>query len=115
MLHIGRVGGLVKSVSKLGGSVVSAIWVINILEFNLKFMFYRLTSFTSDGIPPYAYVALPKLNFRQRHDISVDLLVPFTSSNLLLGNFMTSLTLTTSSNKTLAHVRRPVRSASSIL
>lgn len=60
-----------------------------------------------DGIPPYAYVALPKLNFRQRHDISVDLLVPFTSSNLLLGNFMTSLTLTTSSNKTLAHVRRP--------
>jgi Putative adipose-regulatory protein (Seipin) len=66
----------------------------------------------SDGIPPYAYAALPKLNFRQRYDISVDLLVPFTSSNLLLGNFMTSLVLSTSSNKTLAHVRRPVCIAS---
>ncbi|KAF8807728.1 hypothetical protein BYT27DRAFT_7139033 [Phlegmacium glaucopus] len=60
-----------------------------------------------DGIPPYAYAPLPKLNSRQRYDIMVDLLVPFTNSNLNLGNFMTSMTLSTSSNKTLAHVRRP--------
>jgi hypothetical protein len=60
-----------------------------------------------NGIPPHAYTALPKLNVHQRYDISVDLLVPFTNSNLLLGNFMTGLTLSTSSNKTLAHVRRP--------
>jgi len=73
------------------------------------FGYYSLTfHITSDGIPPYAYAPLPKLNSRQRYDISVDLLVPFTSSNLHLGNFMTSMTFSTSNNKTLAHVRRPV-------
>ncbi|KDR85345.1 hypothetical protein GALMADRAFT_52054 [Galerina marginata CBS 339.88] len=60
-----------------------------------------------DGISPYAFVSLPTLVPQQRYDISVDLVLPYTESNLLLGNFMASLTLSTLSNRTLAHVRRP--------
>lgn len=105
-------GRLVKSVTRLGGSIVSAVWVMN---FSYFLAFYRPTFSSSDGISPYAYTTLPKLNPHQRHDISVDVLVPFTSSNLLLGNFMTSLTLSTSNNITLAHVRRPVCSVSLML
>ncbi|KAF8167755.1 hypothetical protein B0H34DRAFT_792449 [Crassisporium funariophilum] len=60
-----------------------------------------------DGVSPYAYAVIPKLTPQQRYDISVDLLVPFTESNLLVGNFMTTLALSTLSNKTLARVRRP--------
>ncbi|KAF8973868.1 hypothetical protein BDZ97DRAFT_1900628 [Flammula alnicola] len=60
-----------------------------------------------DGIPPYAYAQLPTLIPQQRYDISAELLVPYTDSNTALGNFMTTLTLSTLSNKTLAHVRRP--------
>jgi len=33
MLDIGRVGGLVKSLSELGDSIVSAIWVMDFLVF----------------------------------------------------------------------------------
>ncbi|KAF8913004.1 putative adipose-regulatory protein-domain-containing protein [Gymnopilus junonius] len=60
-----------------------------------------------DGIPPYAFVSLPSLSPRQRYDISLDLVLPYTESNIALGNFMTSLTLSTATNKTLVHVRRP--------
>jgi hypothetical protein len=45
---------------------------------------------------------------QQRYDISVQLEIPLTESNLALGNFMTSLWLTTPANKTLISVRRPV-------
>ena len=61
-----------------------------------------------DGVPPYAFVNLPPLSSHQRYDISVDLALPYTESNIALGNFMTSLTLHTPANKTVVHVRRPV-------
>ena len=62
-----------------------------------------------DGVPPYAYVQLPRLMTQQKYDISADLTMPANDDALALGNFMTSLTLSTLSNKTLAHIRRPVR------
>lgn len=62
-----------------------------------------------DGLSPYAEVALPNIITRQPYDISVHLVVPATEPNFSLGNFMTTLTLATSSNRTLAHVRKPVR------
>ncbi|KAF9566173.1 hypothetical protein CPC08DRAFT_815056 [Agrocybe pediades] len=60
-----------------------------------------------DGVPPFALASLPPLNPQQLYDISVNLLLPNTESNVALGNFMTSLTLTTPANKTLVQVRRP--------
>ncbi|KAF5312844.1 hypothetical protein D9619_003128 [Psilocybe cf. subviscida] len=61
-----------------------------------------------DGGNPYAYAHLPPLTSSQRYDISVELVLPCTDANLALGNFMTALTLSTSSaNKTLEYVRRP--------
>ncbi|KAF8349761.1 putative adipose-regulatory protein-domain-containing protein [Amanita rubescens] len=60
-----------------------------------------------DGSQPYAQVWLPSLVLQQRYDISVQLDIPLTESNLALGNFMTSLSLSTPTNKTLLSVRRP--------
>ncbi|KAH9982359.1 hypothetical protein BGW80DRAFT_20533 [Lactifluus volemus] len=60
-----------------------------------------------DGILPYAETQLTSFNPTQPYDISLHLVVPATSSNYDLGNFMTTLTLTGSSNKTLATVRMP--------
>ncbi|CCM05183.1 uncharacterized protein FIBRA_07392 [Fibroporia radiculosa] len=60
-----------------------------------------------DGFSPYAEVALPNIITRQPYDISVHLVVPATEPNFNLGNFMTTLTLATSSNRTLAHIRKP--------
>lgn len=62
----------------------------------------------SDGSPPYALSALPLLVPQQRYDVSVHLSIPAVESNYALGNFMTTLTLSTTSNKTLTSVRRPV-------
>ncbi|KAF9475635.1 hypothetical protein BDN70DRAFT_883523 [Pholiota conissans] len=60
-----------------------------------------------DGIAPYAYVEIPHLIPGQRYDIGLDLALPFMESNIALGNFMTTLTLSTTNNKTLNYVRRP--------
>ncbi|OCH96036.1 hypothetical protein OBBRIDRAFT_702409, partial [Obba rivulosa] len=60
-----------------------------------------------DGLPPYAEVYLPNLRAQQPYDISAHLVVPASESNVVLGNFMTSLTLSTLSNQTLVSVRRP--------
>ncbi|RDB29107.1 hypothetical protein Hypma_015681 [Hypsizygus marmoreus] len=60
-----------------------------------------------DGATPYALSPLPKLVAHQRYDISVRLTIPAIESNFALGNFMTTLTLSTPSNKTLVSVRRP--------
>jgi len=60
-----------------------------------------------DGVPPYAHVELPQLMSQQKYAVFVDLQLPATETNLALGNFMTSLTVLSSKNKTLAHVRRP--------
>lgn len=64
--------------------------------------------FWSDGVPPYAQLILPSLVPTQRYDVSVNLLLPASQSNLALGNFMTTLTLSTLANKTITSVRRPV-------
>jgi hypothetical protein len=61
-----------------------------------------------DGVPPYAHVELPRMMSQQRYAISVELQLPATETNLALGNFMTSLMVLSSNNKTLAYVRRPV-------
>ena len=58
---------------------------------------------------PYAEAPLPALVPRHPYDLSLDLVVPTTDANIALGNFMTTLTLTTASNKTLASSRRSVR------
>ncbi|KAF8640447.1 hypothetical protein AX17_000111 [Amanita inopinata Kibby_2008] len=60
-----------------------------------------------DGLQPYAQVSLPLLVPQQRYDISVQVIAPLIESNLALGNFMASLTLSTPANKTLVSVRRP--------
>ncbi|KDQ63418.1 hypothetical protein JAAARDRAFT_65471 [Jaapia argillacea MUCL 33604] len=60
-----------------------------------------------DGVPPYADVFLPRLVAEQPYDISLQLSVPATEQNYGLGNFMTSLTISTISNKTLTTVRKP--------
>jgi len=67
-----------------------------------------LLSTYSDGPQPYSQILLPPLVPQQRYDISAQLVVPITESNLALGNFMTSLTLSTLANKTLISIRRPV-------
>jgi len=60
-----------------------------------------------DGVPPYAQAILPPLVAQQRYDISLQLRVPNLEATYALGNFMTTLTLATRSNKTLASIRRP--------
>lgn len=60
-----------------------------------------------DGVPPYAQLIIPSLVPTQRYDVAVNLLLPASQSNLALGNFMTTLTLSTLANKTIASVRRP--------
>lgn len=60
-----------------------------------------------DGAPPYALTLVPPLVAQQRYDVFVHLTIPAIESNFALGNFMTTLTLSTTSNKTLTSVRRP--------
>ncbi|KAF8898895.1 hypothetical protein BD779DRAFT_1486090, partial [Infundibulicybe gibba] len=60
-----------------------------------------------DGVPPYAYASLPPVVPKQRYDVALHLTVPATESNFVLGNFMTTLALATTSNTTLASARRP--------
>ncbi|KAI0788526.1 putative adipose-regulatory protein-domain-containing protein [Abortiporus biennis] len=60
-----------------------------------------------DGGQPYASTSLPHFSSQQLYDISLHLIVPLSESNVALGNFMTTLTLVTTANKTLAHIRRP--------
>ena len=58
---------------------------------------------------PYAEAPLPALVPRHPYDLSLDLVVPTTEANIALGNFMTTLALTSTSNETLASARRSVR------
>ncbi|KAJ7487445.1 hypothetical protein B0H11DRAFT_1860466 [Mycena galericulata] len=60
-----------------------------------------------DGVSPYAQVTLPPLVAQQRYDIALQLQVPNLEPNYALGNFMTTLILSTRSNKTLVSIRRP--------
>ncbi|KAI0094787.1 putative adipose-regulatory protein-domain-containing protein [Irpex rosettiformis] len=60
-----------------------------------------------DGISPYAQTELSLLARQQQYHISLQLTIPTSSSNFELGNFMTTLTLYTPRNQTIASVRRP--------
>jgi len=60
-----------------------------------------------DGPTPYAEVALSHIVAKQPYDISLHLVVPAIEPNFALGNFMTTLTLVTPTNRTLAYVRKP--------
>lgn len=64
--------------------------------------------FYSDGAP-HAWVDLRNLSPYQPYDVSLQVVVPATEANYALGNFMTTLSINTLSNKTIASVRRPVR------
>ncbi|KAH7912589.1 hypothetical protein BJ138DRAFT_1004176 [Hygrophoropsis aurantiaca] len=60
-----------------------------------------------DGASPYAEVTLPPLSPNQPYDIFLHLTIPASEDNFALGNFMTGLTISTLTNKTLTSVRRP--------
>jgi len=60
-----------------------------------------------EHILPFARTVIPSIQPSQPYDVSVSLSLPVSESNLLLGNFMTSLTLLTPSNQTLVSVSRP--------
>ena len=64
----------------------------------------------SDGSSPYAELSLPPLSTAQPYDVALQLVLPASEANFALGNFMTTLSLFTPSNKTLVTVSRPVRS-----
>ncbi|KAG0693318.1 putative adipose-regulatory protein-domain-containing protein [Suillus ampliporus] len=60
-----------------------------------------------DGSPPYAELSLSSLVPSQPYDISMHLVIPASEANFALGNFMTTLTLSTPSNRTLTSIRKP--------
>lgn len=60
-----------------------------------------------DGTSPYAEISLPSLAPSQPYDISMHLVIPASEANFALGNFMTTLTLSTPSNRTLTSIRKP--------
>ncbi|KAG8951631.1 hypothetical protein FRC04_005919 [Tulasnella sp. 424] len=59
------------------------------------------------GTTPFAYTVIRDLNTNQPYDISVQLVVPTSQANYDLGNFMTSVTLMSMSNRTFATSQRP--------
>ena len=61
--------------------------------------------YISDGRPPYAEVELPPMTTGQPYDISLHLIVPAMQSNYELGNFMSTLIISTFDNETVASVR----------
>jgi hypothetical protein len=69
----------------------------------------RLYANYSDGVPPYAELPLPSLIAQQPYEISLHITIPASESNFALGNFMTTLRLSTTSNRTLTSICRPVR------
>ncbi|TCD62778.1 hypothetical protein EIP91_006422 [Steccherinum ochraceum] len=60
-----------------------------------------------DGTPPHAWVDLRNLSPYQPYDVSVQVVVPATEANYALGNFMTTLSIYTPTNKSIASARRP--------
>jgi len=60
-----------------------------------------------EGKTPYAYTVIRNLKPGQPYDINVQLVVPTTQANYDIGNFMTTLTLLTTSNRTIVASRRP--------
>ncbi|KAL5519052.1 hypothetical protein ACEPAH_735 [Sanghuangporus vaninii] len=60
-----------------------------------------------DSAVPYADIEVVSLSTTQPYEISLQLTLPANDANYALGNFMTSLTIATFSNVTLADIRRP--------
>ncbi|TFL06802.1 hypothetical protein BDV98DRAFT_476367, partial [Pterulicium gracile] len=60
-----------------------------------------------DGGLPYDEIYLSSLSPLQPYDVSLHLNVPYCESNIALGNFMATLEVRTTSNKTIASLRRP--------
>ena len=73
-----------------------------------------LMSIFRDGPPPYAVVSLTSMLAQQPYDISLHLVVPSIEANYALGNFMSTLTLSTPTNQTLMTIRRPVSTSISL-
>ncbi|KAF8577892.1 hypothetical protein K439DRAFT_1363629 [Ramaria rubella] len=59
-----------------------------------------------DGLTPFASSQLPPIMADQPYDIILHLVLPATESNFALGNFMTTLKLTTAYNESLITIRR---------
>jgi hypothetical protein len=95
-----------RSAGNLPFSSSTGACLYNIRDFIREF--YSCPS--SDGLTPYAETQLASFNPTQPYDISLQLVVPAVPSNYDLGNFMTTLTLTGPSDKTLTTVRKPVSS-----
>ncbi|KAI0348518.1 hypothetical protein BDW22DRAFT_1424674 [Trametopsis cervina] len=68
-----------------------------------------------DGGQPYARLELPTLASQQPYDVSLHLVVPTSPSNLDLGNFMASLTLSTPNGDNIISSRRSALVSPSIL
>ncbi|OCB88311.1 hypothetical protein A7U60_g4513 [Sanghuangporus baumii] len=68
---------------------------------------WRIPVYLQYGAVPYADVEVASLSTTQPYEISLQLTLPANDANYALGNFMTSLTITTLSNVTLADIRRP--------
>jgi len=59
-----------------------------------------------DAVNPFAVTQLPPIFANQPYDISLHLVLPATEANYALGNFMTTLRLSTTYNETLTTVHR---------
>lgn len=78
----------------------------------LCIIFVTEVQLVSDDRPPYADIELPSFTTAQPYDIYLRLVVPATTANYELGNFMSTSILSSIENETLASVRHP---ASNIL
>ncbi|KAG6819493.1 hypothetical protein H0H93_011307 [Arthromyces matolae] len=104
VILLGWLFRLEKCRGRLGVSIVPAIWVIVTSIFSAAR--HIEASLSSDGSLPYASATVSSLVPQQSYDISVHLDIPAVENNFALGNFMTTLTLSTPSNKTLVSARR---------
>ncbi|KAF8525169.1 hypothetical protein BU17DRAFT_74550 [Hysterangium stoloniferum] len=59
-----------------------------------------------DAVNPFAITQLPPIFANQPYDVSLHLVLPATEANYALGNFMTTLRLSTTYNESLITVRR---------
>ncbi|THH06950.1 hypothetical protein EW145_g3728 [Phellinidium pouzarii] len=68
-----------------------------------------------EGTLPHSELEISSLATNQPYDISLHLTIPATEANYAIGNFMTSLTMSTYRNTTIVDVRRPTEKALVVL
>ncbi len=90
--------------SRMGGRDILAVWV----SISPQSHFTLSNVLSRDGVPPHATALLPPFSSYQPYDVSLHLVVPASQNNYELGNFMTTLTLSTLSNRTIITTRKPV-------